>query len=650
MRSEARDRPRGDHREHPPAATSWPATRGVMAVVKADGYGHGLLPERPRRARRRRGLARASRSSRRRWRCAPAGIDAPVLAWLLVARRGPRRRRSRPASTSASTTWPSSRRVQAAAARHRPHGPGAPQGRHRAVARRRAARADWPELCAAAARRPTGVEVVGRVEPLRLRRRRARPPGQPRAGRGVRRGPRGGRAGRGCGPRCGTWPTRAATLTAPATPLRPRAPRRRASTGCRRCRSSGSPADFGLRPAMTLASTVALVKRVPAGRRRQLPAPLHTDRETTLALVPLGYADGVPRARRPTRCRCSSAAGAAPSPGTVCMDQFVLDVGDDEAAAGDEVLLFGPGDAGRADRAGVGRRARHHRLRDRHPGRRARAARRTGEAWRGARQAGGLGGRSVVDAAARGRASRPSATPSAGPGCAPTPRPTSRSSAARRPQRAPSSPTTASPLHVEEVGARRTRRSPWCSATATPSSSPCGTSSGRRSRPTTRAGSCCTTSARTAAAAAGRPGALAPSTSSAATSPRCSTAIAPTGPRGARRPLDGRHDDHGAGRPAPRAVRRPGRRRRACSAPPRAGSSELTFGLPARSRRSTRRALPCVTRGMRAPAAAVRARPPARHRPRLPADPARRAFGSGDVSPAVVEFVERMTAAHARST
>ena len=32
--------------------------------------------------------------------------------------------------------------------------------------------------------------------------------------------------------------------------------------------------------------------------------------------------------------------------GTVCMDQFVLDVGDDEVAAGDEVLLFGPGDAG----------------------------------------------------------------------------------------------------------------------------------------------------------------------------------------------------------------------------------------------------------------------------------------------------------------
>ena len=70
-----------------------------------------------------------------------------------------------------------------------------------------------------------------------------------------------------------------------------------------------------------------------------------TDRETTLALVPLGYADGVPRA----------ATGTGPVllggrrhvvAGAVCMDQFVLDVGDDPVAAGDEVVLFGPGDDG----------------------------------------------------------------------------------------------------------------------------------------------------------------------------------------------------------------------------------------------------------------------------------------------------------------
>ena len=90
---------------------------------------------------------------------------------------------------------------------------------------------------------------------------------------------------------------------------------------------------------------MALVKRVPAGSGVSYSHRYVTDRETTLALVPLGYGDGVPRA----------ATGVGPVQlggvrrtvaGTVCMDQFVLDVGDDQVDAGDEVLLFGPGDAG----------------------------------------------------------------------------------------------------------------------------------------------------------------------------------------------------------------------------------------------------------------------------------------------------------------
>jgi alanine racemase len=70
-----------------------------------------------------------------------------------------------------------------------------------------------------------------------------------------------------------------------------------------------------------------------------------TERETTLALVPLGYADGVPRSA--TSVGTVHLAGRRRTvAGTVCMDQFVLDVGDDAVDAGDEVLLFGPGDAG----------------------------------------------------------------------------------------------------------------------------------------------------------------------------------------------------------------------------------------------------------------------------------------------------------------
>ncbi|MFJ9554792.1 alanine racemase [Nocardiopsis sp. NPDC101807] len=96
----------------------------------------------------------------------------------------------------------------------------------------------------------------------------------------------------------------------------------------------------GLRPAMTLRSRVALTKRVGAGSGVSYGHRYVTDRETTLALVPLGYADGVPRAatnKGPVLLgdRVRTIAG------TVCMDQFVLDVGDDGVEAGEYAVLFG---------------------------------------------------------------------------------------------------------------------------------------------------------------------------------------------------------------------------------------------------------------------------------------------------------------------
>jgi alanine racemase len=54
-------------------------------------------------------------------------------------------------------------------------------------------------------------------------------------------------------------------------------------------------------------------------------------------------------AQRDDLGRCSWRAVRRTIAGTVCMDQFVLDVGDDAVEAGDEVLLFGPGDAGEPD-------------------------------------------------------------------------------------------------------------------------------------------------------------------------------------------------------------------------------------------------------------------------------------------------------------
>ena len=101
-----------------------------------------------------------------------------------------------------------------------------------------------------------------------------------------------------------------------------------------------SSAELGLRPAMTLRGAVAAVRRVPAGQGVSYGYDYRTDGPTTLALVPLGYADGVPRAasgRGPvtiggTRLRVA---------GRIAMDQFVVDAGDTPVAVGDEVVLFG---------------------------------------------------------------------------------------------------------------------------------------------------------------------------------------------------------------------------------------------------------------------------------------------------------------------
>ena len=102
-----------------------------------------------------------------------------------------------------------------------------------------------------------------------------------------------------------------------------------------------------LRPAMTLRARLAMVKRVPPGVGVSYGHRYVTSRETTLGLVPLGYADGVPRGA--AGLPLVSARGRRwPIAGTVCMDQFVVDFGDEPVAAGDEVVLFGPGDDGEA--------------------------------------------------------------------------------------------------------------------------------------------------------------------------------------------------------------------------------------------------------------------------------------------------------------
>ena len=110
----------------------------------------------------------------------------------------------------------------------------------------------------------------------------------------------------------------------------------------------GDPAAFGLTPAMRLEADLAVTKTVGAGQGVSYAHEYTTPSPTVLGLVPIGYADGVPR-------RASGTPGTWGGPvqvgarrlgvaGRVCMDQFVLDLGADATeAAGDTVVLFGSG-------------------------------------------------------------------------------------------------------------------------------------------------------------------------------------------------------------------------------------------------------------------------------------------------------------------
>ncbi len=106
-----------------------------------------------------------------------------------------------------------------------------------------------------------------------------------------------------------------------------------------------SAAELGLVPAMTVVGRLALVKRIPAGAGVSYGHTYVTAKETTVAVVPVGYGDGVPR-HASSRARVLAAGRQRLVAGRVCMDQFVLDLDDDPAEPGDTVVLFGTGEDG----------------------------------------------------------------------------------------------------------------------------------------------------------------------------------------------------------------------------------------------------------------------------------------------------------------
>ena len=102
----------------------------------------------------------------------------------------------------------------------------------------------------------------------------------------------------------------------------------------------GKASEFGLRPAMALKAQAVVVKKVPAGHGISYGAEYVTKADTRIALIPLGYADGIPRIagnKGPVMAKGNKFSVA----GRVCMDQFVIDIGDLDFSTGDEVILFG---------------------------------------------------------------------------------------------------------------------------------------------------------------------------------------------------------------------------------------------------------------------------------------------------------------------
>lgn len=307
----------------------------TMAVVKADGYGHGLLP-----------AAHAALAGGADWlgvavldealALREAGVTTPLLCWLAVPGESLADGIRHDVDLSVSSVWSLSETVAAARA----------EGRAARIhlkidtglSRNGCPAAGWAELvrAVAAAQAEGAVTAVGIWTHFAY----ADAPGHPTIAaqlEAFREAVDVARAN-GVTPQLRHVANSAATLTLPDARfdlVRPGI----AVYGLSPVPEQGS---FGLRPAMTLSARVALAKRMPAGTGVSYAHRYVTERETTLALVPLGYADGVPR--NATNCGPVLLGGRRRTvAGTVCMDQFVVDVGDDPVAEGDEVVLFGPG-------------------------------------------------------------------------------------------------------------------------------------------------------------------------------------------------------------------------------------------------------------------------------------------------------------------
>ncbi len=315
----------------------------LMAVVKADAYGHGLLPSAQAALRGgadRLGVAQLGEALALR----SAGVAAPLLTWLHVPGAAFGRALDADIEVGVSAPWAVAEIAEAARTRDR-------VARLHLKADTGLARngaytssEDWADLVAAtaAAQSEGTVQVVGVFTHFAY----ADAPEHPT----VRRQEESFADAVALVKRVGIDPgvchmsNSAATLTNPGAAwdmVRPGL----SVFGLSPVPDIGDSAAFGLVPAMTVTARAATVKRVPPGQGVSYGHTFHTDRATTLFDLPVGYADGLPR-HGSNAVDVLVAGQRRPIAGRVCMDQIVVDAGDLQVHAGDEVVLFGPGDRG----------------------------------------------------------------------------------------------------------------------------------------------------------------------------------------------------------------------------------------------------------------------------------------------------------------
>ena len=305
----------------------------LMAVVKADGFGHGAVAV-ARTALTHGATWLGTTSTTEALALRAAGLGAPVLSWLNPVDAD----FASAVAAGVDVAVPSLAHLAAVVSAVTDlGGTGARVHLHldTGMARDGAAPAEWPALCRAARRAEVShaLRVVGVMGHLGC----ADAPADPANARGRAAYGWGLGMARAAGlrPRWRHLAATAATLTSPAS-LHTMS---RVGAGLVGIDPSGT---TRLAPALTLSAPVVGVRRVAAGTCVGYGGAWRARRPTTLALLPLGYADGLPRAAS-GRAAVWLAGGRRPLVGRLSMDQVVVDLGDDAVHPGEVATVFGPG-------------------------------------------------------------------------------------------------------------------------------------------------------------------------------------------------------------------------------------------------------------------------------------------------------------------